>query len=171
MAIEDVSPYCWTVERNGCTKCERPTKSEGLGCVEDRPKDRIKVGHFKAFGAFPTPLDPSIRMLRPGLKHCPSAIRDIWDSGCSGRRSLAHGGSFSTTDVIATCDHEKAHFIHAQLTKTSQLTQQEPANQPTSQSESHQRVYNFSHRPLDVSKNAPCHRCIKPSLLLYCPGF
>ena len=94
MAIVDVSPYCWTVERNRCTKCERPTKPEGLGCVEDGPKDRIKVAHFKNFGVFPTPLDPSIRILRPGLKHCPTAIRDIWDSGCSGRRSMAHGESF-----------------------------------------------------------------------------
>ena len=110
MAIVDVSPYCWTVERNGCTKCERRTRSEGLGCVEDGPKDQIKVAHFKAFAVFRTPLDPSIRMLRPGLSTVPlqsetSGIQDV--QGGDGA-----WGKLSTTDVIAICDHEKAHFMH-----------------------------------------------------------
>jgi hypothetical protein len=127
------------------------TKAEGLGCVEDGPKDRIKVAHLKSFAVFPAPLDPSIRILRPGLKRCEtSGIQNV--QGGDGA-----WGKLSTTDVIATCDHEKGF--------TSCTTHQDKStnskNQPASQSHNRQRVYyffSFGHRPLDVSKKAPCHR-------------
>lgn len=149
-------PYCWTVERNGSTKCERRTESEGLGCVEDGPKHRIKVAHFKTFAVLPTPLDPSIRMLRPGLRHCPTTIRDIWDLGCSGGDGA--WGKLSATDVIATCNHEKSS-LHAQLTHQEKSTHSK--NQAASQPASHQRVYKFSHSNTDPYM---CQKCTMSSI-------